>query len=61
MAKQTENRELFIGAWINSQGNKYKIVSLGKSLNSRIRLYVNGKEEGIYATRKQAKAIGQKS
>lgn len=56
---KASTQEYFIGAWINPQGHKYKITRMGKTLNSPVRLYVDGELEGTYPTSQKAKAIGK--
>ena len=35
-------QEYFIGSWVNPYGNKYKLMRVGRRMDSPIRLYVNG-------------------
>jgi hypothetical protein len=52
-------KEYFIGAWINKQGHKYKMMRLGRTLASKIRLYIDGNAVGDYASQREAKRVGK--
>lgn len=52
-------KEYFIGSYINKQGHGYKMTRLGRTLTSKIRLYIDGKPVGDYSSQREAKRVGK--